>query len=230
MHWLRRDASGPVKGGKYEQRGAGFAVLCRECNSKLGGWYVQEYASWARRGVHLIRSMPSYAEADANPMDACATVVFQGVKPLIFLKQVAAMMLAVNRAEAGDQMPDLRAFVLDPGEQKLDDRYEFYLALYRGPAARYCGISGMLNWVSKEQHFVSEMAYPPFACCLSLDERTPLLEYGKITQFKQYGPNEVVDIELDLRVGFGHTPYPTDYRSRAGIDLDIALQEKNMGA
>jgi hypothetical protein len=220
MHWLKRESIGNVRGGKYQQRGAGFVVLCRDCNSKLGRWYVREYAAWARRGAHLIRSMPSSAEADANPAGAAAEVVFQNVRPLLFLKQVAAMLLAVNRAEVGDQMAELRAFVLDRHAQHLPERYAFYLAMYRGPSARYCGLSGTLHIITREQHFLSEVAYPPFACCLSVDEQTPLLEYGNMSHFKNYDSNAVADAELQLIVGFGHTPYPADYRSMAAIERD----------
>jgi hypothetical protein len=159
MDWLRRSETGKVRGGKYLQRGAGFAVLCRDCNSKLGRWYVREYTAWTHRGIHVLRSIPSYADANANPMDAAATIQFHKVRPLLFLKQVAAMILAVNRAEVGDTMPELRSFVLDPKSQSLPDRYAFYLALYRGPSARYCGLSGTLNIETHEQHFFSEMAY-----------------------------------------------------------------------
>jgi hypothetical protein len=53
-----------------------------------------------------------------------------------------------------------------------------------------------------------------------------LLEYGKINHFTRYSSEDLVDIELSLIVGFGHTPYPADYRSMAAIEQDRAAIER----
>lgn len=221
MSWLRRDPTGAERGGRFEQRGAGFVALCRDCNSRTGAWYVKEYAAWARKGFIILRQFPATQLEDSDPIQKAAPVHLSRVRPLRFLKQVATMILAINRPEFGDANPDLRSLVLDKNSQTLPDGYSFYLVLYRGPSARYAGLSGMKDLSTGDEHFISEMAYPPFACILSLHEKTPLLPFGGISHFKDYRLDDISDLDLQLLVGFGHTPYPADFRTMAAIQRDV---------
>ncbi len=220
--WLRRTDNGTVEGGRYLQRGAGNRTLCGECNSLTGAWFVPEYTAWAERGVFVMRQLPPSKQEDRDENQKLGTIGFGNVYPLRFLKQVVAMILSVNGPEFGDANTGLRAFVQDRSTRELSGRYQFYLALYRGPSARFAGLSGSLHLVTGAQHFITEIAYPPFAVLLSIDEKIPFLPIGNITGFKSFGYDERADIELSLLVGFGHTPFPGDFRSSAAVERDRA--------
>jgi len=165
------------------------------------------------------------AEADAVIARKAARIGLVDVAPLRFIKQCVTMIMASNSPRFAEAQPALRAFVLDKHSQELPDKYRLYLALYRGPLARCTGVSGKLDTVTGDVHVISEVAWPPFSVILSIDEKTPLLPLGDITHFKAYSFEDRVDIELDLEVGFGHTPFPIDFRSRAAIDADAAKND-----
>jgi hypothetical protein len=209
-------------GGQYQQRGAGRSSLCEDCNNKTGAWYVPEYSAWAVRGIKILQQLTPMADADAEVGRKAARIGLVDVAPLRFMKQCITMIMASNRSRFTDAQPVLRAFILDKHSQDLPDKYRLYLALYRGPFARSTGVSGRLDTVTREVHVISEVAWPPFSVILSMDEKTPLMPLGDTTHFKSYSFDDRVDIELELEVGFGHTPLPIDFRSQAAIDADAA--------
>ena len=51
------------------------------------------------------------------------------------------------------------------------------------------------------------------------------IETVDITGFVDVGYDQRADIDLDLLVGFGHTPYPADYRTKAMVERDAARPE-----
>ena len=224
QHWLERGPDGSVSGGKYQQRGAGNHSLCKDCNSLTGAWYVPEYAGWARRGLALLRQFPDGKTEDRDVNEKAVTIEFHSVYPLQFLKQVTSMLLSANPPEFGDGNLELRSFVRDKLRHGLSDTYQFYLVLYRGPYARQSAISGQTDLRMGAQHFFSEIAFPPFSLLLSLDETEPLLPIGNISHFRDYEYNKKANVEMEVQVGFGHTPYPADFRSMAAIERDRASQ------
>jgi hypothetical protein len=63
---------------------------------------------------------------------------------------------------------------------------------------------------------------------MTIDSRDDkAIETSNITSAVDVGYNQVADLEMDLLVGFGHTPYPADYRTRAMIERDRALNEED---
>jgi hypothetical protein len=51
------------------------------------------------------------------------------------------------------------------------------------------------------------------------------LETANITECVDVRYNQRADMRLSLLVGFGHTPYPTDYRTQAMIERDRERNE-----
>lgn len=144
------------------------------------------------------------------------------VRPLAFVKQIITMILVVNGAEFARLHSALREFVLDRDRIGLPEDIQLYLALYLGPISRLSGVQDSLDTNTHELHLMSEIAHPPFAYVASFDEPAPLLEVGNITGFADVPYGTRATAEIDLIVGFGHTIYPTDYRTKAQLDRDVA--------
>jgi hypothetical protein len=108
---------------------------------------------------------------------------------------------------------------------------QLYLALYCGPIARFNGGSGILRLGDNDggnpsTAFVIEVAHPPFAYLLSVDEARPVLECGNISNLAWLGINQICDFEIGLQLGFGHTPLPGDLRSKAALLADRAENQR----
>lgn len=93
-------------------------------------------------------------------------------------------------------------------------------ALYLGPIVRFIGISGRANLSTSEAFLLSEVAYPPLAHIASFDEPLPLLKTGNITGFSEIPYTTRATAEIELIVGFGHTPLPADFRTAAQVERD----------
>ena len=64
-----------------------------------------------------------------------------------------------------------------------------------------------------------EMAFPPFAFLLILDSNLANPGSGlMMTDWVLHDPTEQKEFEGLFEVGFGWTPYPGDYRSKAAIE------------
>lgn len=152
------------------------------------------------------------------------TVVLQinGVRPLAFVKQIATMILAVNDVDFARRNTELREFVLERDRVGLPAGLNVYLALYLGPISRRSGLQSRQNVSTGELHVTSEIAHPPFAYVASFAEPSPLLPRGNITDFSQVPYTTRACAEIELLVGFGHTPYPADLRTAAQLARDRA--------
>jgi hypothetical protein len=220
-HWLGRADGKPTQRGRVRQRGTGDFALCERCNNLTGRLYVPELVKLVRAGARILAQLP--ADQDVGSEQMMAGIRLIGVRPLRLAKQIVAMTLAINGEEFGQTNPGLPAFVLDPSARGLPPGFELYLALYRGPLVRHSGVSGRLDVETGATHLMSELAHPPFAYVMSVDELSPVLPLGRITHFASFEPAVETAVDLELLVGFGHTPYPTDYRTRAAVDRDIAI-------
>lgn len=217
VDWLDRDRGGMDK-GRVQQRGNGDYALCADCNNRTGRWYVRELRGWVQRGLSVLRECEDPDSLDADPRPHGITVSFDGVRPLLFLKEIASMLLTINGPQFGGVNAALRGFVLDRERTGLPEHYHFYLTLYQGPAARYVALSGKMNLSTQQALTVTEIAFPPFAYSLVLGESLVGLPTAEISHFASMGHKEERDVVLDLIVGFGHTPLPLDFRSRAAVD------------
>lgn len=230
-NWLGRDpVSGrPAGRARIQQRGSGARSLCRKCNERAGERYVPELLEWTDRArAGLANASPPLDALDRELVPAYVTTTFEQVRPARFLKQVVTMLLALGSGGFAARHLDLCSFAQDPEWVGLPKRYQFYLALYAGPMARYNGGAARLREDGKGgfiNDFVLELAFPPFAYVLSIDEQLPAAETVNVSGFADLGINQRADIEMTLQVGFGHTILPLDYRPRAKLDADRAENE-----
>ena len=141
----------------------------------------------------------------------------EGIRPLAMAKQIITMLLVVNGVEFTALRPDLREFVLDRDRTGLRD-IQLYLALYLGPVARFVGVSGKTDSETGDQFVMTEIAYPPFSYLASLDEPPPLLRVGNVTGLADIPYATRATLDVEVLVGFGHTPLPTDFRTAAQVE------------
>jgi hypothetical protein len=207
--WLGRDDL-DYTGGRIQQRGMGDEVLCGRCNSFLGREYVLEYREWARWGMGVLGIAPPTARSVVGTIPRR--------RPLRFLKQCVAMVMGTNAPGFAAIHSALQKFVLDLNEKNLPDKYDVYLTLFRGPRARTSGVAGNIDLYSGTTRVMSEVAFPPFSILMTFDSPPPETAFGRINAFRQFDPDEVVDVRLELLIGEGHTPFPGDYRTRAEVE------------
>jgi hypothetical protein len=205
--WLGRD-----------QGGAGAVTLCPSCNEIALDWYLPEFRKWCRAGTRLIEA--DRRDLDRDPEPTWSTTQLKDVRPARFLKQLITMLLAIAPPglATGEHAP-LAAYAEAPGRRGLPARYHVYLALYRGPFARFVGYSAQLDPRAGRDHELLELAYPPFSCVLSLNGEAGV-ETTNIAEFAELDIDEVCIVDLDLLNGFGHTPFPADFRTRAAVERD----------
>jgi hypothetical protein len=207
--WLiqGRDAPGPY-------------TLCDDCSELAAQWYLPEFRRWTQIADDLIARGPSPAELDGEARPTWASAELAEVRPARFMKQVVTMLLAI--APAGFLSSghiDLGEYARDPARTSLPPRYQFYLSLFHGPYARFVGYSAQPNAETGVTEQLVELAYPPFSCVLSL-AGDAAIETTNVTGFTELRANEVCIVDLDLLNGFGHTPFPADFRTLAAVERE----------
>lgn len=226
--WLAREEGG-LAGGRIEQRGAGGVTLCVSCNNRTGSWYGRELVLAARAGAQILMELP-LEELDASLDHRWATVTFRqhpgvGPHPLRFAKQIVTMLLAISPLSVSEEHPELGEFVLDRDRSGLSERYQLYLALYAGPLARTVGGAIRVDVETRRPDYLVEVAYPPFSYVMTIDTPLDALPTTNITNMTSVRYEQMADVELEMIVGFGHTMYPGDYRSRAMVARDRTDRE-----
>jgi hypothetical protein len=220
-NWLAREDGEPWPGGRIEQRGAGDRTLCERCNNNTGSWYGNELALATRAAARLLREAP-LAKFDASTEPGYAQIRIKQTPtsphPLRFIKQVVTMILATSPPELPLNHPELGDFVADRERTGLLDRFQFYLTLFAGPIARSTGVVTRYDGTRERFDTFVEVAFPPFAYVMAIGSEPDAIETCNITGFVDVGYNARADLELDLLIGFGHTPVPADYRTQAMLD------------
>jgi hypothetical protein len=232
--WLAHDADpdGPEPRRQILQRGSGAYSLCQECNNLAGRLYVPELSAWVRSGANALFGEPGLAARyREHRRTVYAEMTIKGCKPGRFVKQVATMLLAMSPPYLGDSFPGLRTYAHDPNALGLPPELQLYLVLYAGPRGRYASgvsqVSGFMTEAS-ETRFVYELAMPPYAYILSVQETTPVIETGNITDFTTIGIDTIANVTMQLVIGYGETPFPLDFRSPAAHATDVAESEAAM--
>jgi hypothetical protein len=224
IDWLERSETGTFRRkGPIQQGGVRGYTLCEKCNSDTGHWYGDEYVKWSHVVAGILQQHFSDSDAlDKNPNPKWVRLIFKQVYPVRFLKAVTTLLFSVNSPEFRLSHPELSTFVLDKDRIGLPDRYKFYLSLFVGPVSRYVGVSRRLDVNSGLIAYLTEFSYFPFSCLLTIDTSHFVQPCGVISGLADFRYDQQADIEIDAIVGFGHTPYPGDYRSHGAIDSDQA--------
>jgi hypothetical protein len=225
--WLEAP-DGVLQGGEIEQRGAGGIYLCQRCNNNTGSWYGKELVVAAASGASILRQTP-LDELDAKLKATWASVTFTqsetGPHPLRFIKQVVTMLLAISPIELSAKNPALGDFVMERTKTGLPDDYRFYLSLFAGPNARTVGGGVKIDLERNRSDVVVEVAFPPFAYVMTIGSEPDAIPTAEITDCVNVGYDQRADMELGLLVGFGHVPFPIDYRTKAMIERDRTANE-----
>jgi hypothetical protein len=229
--WLARDEEGRMSGGRIEQRGGGARTLCERCNNNTGSWYASQLARAAAAGARLLLETP-LRELDQLTEYRWAEARFRqtegGPYPLRFIKQIITMMLATSPLWLSEEHPGLGEFVLDRERTGLSDGYRFYLSLFAGPLARTTGVARDLDLERGRDDVLVEVAWPPYAYVMTIDSEPEAIDTTEITACVDIGYKMRADMELSLLIGFGHTPFPGDYRTTAMIARDRAYNEARL--
>jgi len=212
--WLKTDGT-LGRGGRVSQKGIGAYTLCERCNNKTGAWYGREYVQWAKEALYLLACIPSGAQASLR---------ISGRYPLRFLKQAVTMFFSANSIGVAEGSRELARFVLDKHSKSLPPRFNVFLRLYKGPLARSLGLTGILR-IGRGHRVESEIAYPPFSLAFSPDSDTESA-IGCISHFAQYGYSECHDVTVTTLCGEGHTPLPSDYRTRDQVEAELGNRER----
>jgi hypothetical protein len=180
-------------------------------------------ARWARIGRSALqdnRTLVESADRDVEPVGIGLTI--HRARPGRFVKQMITMLLALAPAPLAKAHPELTGFAREPDNTHLPDGMTLYLNFFAGPLARFVGTSAVLRVSDGANYFVSELAYPPYAYALVMDEPAgmPALPYCDITSFAATPIDQVARVQMFMQCGFGHTPLPLDYRSAAAIAAD----------
>jgi hypothetical protein len=227
--WLRREEEGAEVKPTISQKGSGAYSLCRDCNSRAGELYVPEFQKLHSSGIQALSCL-DLPTLDGRPDAGYVEISAKGVKPGRLTKQFATMMLAISPGTFAQANPDLTEYARVPEKVGLPDRYRFYLALFAGPYARYNGGSAAIHF-NDDGSFdtipVWELAYPPFSYVMTIDETAPALEVGNVTGFVDVGIDQVAEVTMTLKVGFGHTVLPLDLRTKSTADRERAQSERS---
>lgn len=233
--WLTHDANpgGPKPRRQILQRGSGAYSLCADCNNHTGRLYVPELSAWVRSGANALFGESDLAARYRDRRDTVyAEMTIQGCKPGRFAKQVVTMLLAMSPPELGDRFPGLSNYAREPSALGLPPELQLYLVLYAGPHGRYAAgvaqVSGFMSDAS-EMHLVYELAAPPYAYVLSVEETTPVIEAGNITNLTTVGIDAIANVKMQLVIGYGETPFPLDFRSPGAHAADVASSETAVG-
>ncbi len=232
--WLERDSLDDLAGGSHEQGGSFGWVLCRTCNSRTGR-LATEYGRWCGMAAKLfVEDLRPVEVMDAELVTPLVRVEFSGCRPAMFARQVLSMMVSLAGPWPVTALyPGLQATLLDGAPCALPDGLSLEMGLCAPVAARHAGPTLVVDFERAAWRWIVALAYPPFAFELTLagstseHEPRPLCGIGG---FLEYDDAIKADVELDLIVGFVHTPYPTDYRTRAQIESGRDVYGRLSGA
>ncbi len=172
--------------GKINQRGGGDYYLCRDCNSKTGSWYINEYVSLANTFHKMI------SEKHYTPNSLLFFRLFD-FYPLRIIKAIMTMYCDINHNCFGDD--SLRRFLLEKESNELDtDKYSIYMYLASPSMRRIQSLSAMyitnIGIVT-----LSEIGSYPIGTILCIDK-----------------PKAYIPPGLDIS-GFAHSTYDETWTS-----------------
>ena len=166
---------------RIQQRGMGRPVLCGPCNNTTGAWYSTSYAQFAHQAMRYLQG--TSMEAVALPYH---------LFPLRVIKQVAAMMLAINGPGFQAAQNELVSFVLSREQRYWPFSAGYlYMAYLGGSAARQNGVAAAMDFYDSRNNVVfSEMSFRPFTFILSHEGPLRSSRLLDITPFAHRSFNE----------------------------------------
>lgn len=225
--WLDSTELGEMPGGRPEQGGIFGFTLCGSCNSYTGTHYGTAYQEWARAADKVLAELPHPLQLDQS-VDTLAWPLTVGSKDDgglsagAFVRQVLSCFCTLSGTwDLAERHPEIRRIVLEQSAEPLPPGIEMGMSLYFGPNSRMVGPSLIVDPDAGEWRWVMEMAFPPFAFMLVLKSNVAEPGLGLLMNaFVGLAPTARQQFEGIVRVGFGWSPYPGDYRSRGQIQAE----------
>jgi hypothetical protein len=225
VEWLERRDLDTIPGGKIEQGGIWGYTLCADCNAFTGKAYGAEYQGWAIRAVLLMRQDENIHPRVLNERPEPTFVTGQlggnrdgGVSPGAMARQVLSCMCSLSSAwDLAGTSPAIRRIVLKGSREPLPSGMSLWMELFAGPNSRMIGpqvvSDGPGHWA-----WVMEIAHPPFAFVLVLaSNHAPAYGLDMSPSVLEHATRRV-SLEATWQIGFGWTPFPGDFRSKAAIE------------
>ncbi len=207
--------------GRQQQGGNGGHWLCRDCNSYLGREFVPHYADF----VHQV--------VEGKPDDQGVVQVKACIKR--FMKQVMGMFCAANAG--GPEWPDVVRFVREEDCCQLPKKYRIFMFRCWGPSIHIYGFQAWLDLKrpGRGPTMISEITHTPMGFHLLYGhEGAHNPRMIEVTDWLQYGINDVYDLGLVVPVLPTFSPMFNDFRTPDEMRQDRVYNEsctnlKDMG-
>jgi hypothetical protein len=188
---------------------------------------VPEFVRWRNLGAKVLGNQDLPA-LDARMDNVWVELEVEGVQPGRFMKHVVTILLAIAPGGFAETNPELVEYARDPDKVGLPAKYKLYLALYAGPVARLNG--GTIRVLAGPDGLgpnvmMLEVAYPPFAYVMTIDEPESSVEACDVTNLTEIGIDVETQTRMTLPFAFGHTMYPADFRTKARWQKERAENE-----
>lgn len=194
---------------KIGQGGIGQYCFCEKCNGFLGSRYVRTYKRFAQIAISVIQSYDK--DIKAFEFD------ISDINLLKFLKQITSIFIANNSHSFTESYPELLEFVKNESQNRLSNRYRFYMYLNNEGQIR----NDQITYTNK-YGLVCEFTFPPFGFVLSIDNPNRIMELSEITNFKYYDKIEAVEkLSVILNKYPTYYPIPLDFRSKKELKTII---------
>ncbi len=194
--------------GYVNQGGVGFYSFCEACNNFLGSQFVREYKLWAEIGAYILGK---------GNFNIYQYSVYKQ-KPLLVLKQIISMFVAMNDSLFSEINPDLVDFVKHKDSQDLPEKYRVWMYLNNGPQMRYLPYTVTGNLSGGEIIQSTEIAFPPYGYVLTINYSGKIEKLAEITHFKNLSKQEGHTLEMSVAKLNTILPIPLDYRTKAEIE------------
>lgn len=222
--WLKAKHPGELGKGKVEQGGVFGFTLCDMCNTLTGRLYGNEYKRWAALATEVIEGFPHPAQLDrlASPLGwklELGSIEDGGVRPGALVRQVLSCMCSLSGSwDLAERHPELPRIILEQSTEPLPNGLELGFGLFLGPHARMTGPQLEIALDEGAWRWVMELAHPPLSFLFVIASNLADSGLGlMMTDWVGLNPKEAKHFEGVVKVGFGWSPYPGDYRSRAAI-------------
>jgi len=231
--WLRRGFAHDKVKLEVGQGGIFGYTLCQGCNSLTGTLYGGEYKKWVEVAKKIITGFDSgtIPQLDQSIGPFGWEVTFGNkqtgtVKPGAFVRQILSCMCSLSGTwDLAGRYPEIRRIVLEQSAEKLPAKLDLGMSLYLGPKIRTMGPQLKIDVKTGIWIWCQEIAFPPFSFLLVLDSNKELAGTGlMIGEFTMLPTEKEQYFSGISEVGFGWSPYPGDYRSRAAIEAGRVTQ------
>ena len=207
------------------QGGVRAYTICESCNNSTGTAWGRAYSEFVGHALgaaqQAIGSNEGLRRLDESPDQHGLRLRLPAIYPARVARQAISCMLSLSGSSTlAEHHPALRDLVLGGDPVELPPPIRLYLRLYLHPVGRLIGGpggQGRLEIRSGRVDRFLQLDPPPVGLVLQVDG-LPDSEIGNdISWFTTIGVDDQRDVELDIPVGFGHKPWPTEYRSRGQL-------------